>query len=93
MKPPSYRDCGEGELFCFPVGLFAAGLWNHVLGKGVGFFHFLCLGIEADVNETDMLEYLADDADNTVIAIYADGIRDGRRFIDAAGELPPGNLF
>jgi acetyltransferase len=58
-----------------------------VLGKGVGFSHFLSLGNEADVTETDMMEYLADDADTTVIAIYAEGIRDGRRFIDAARKV------
>lgn len=70
--------------FISQSGAVCGGIVDHVLGKGVGFSHFLSLGNEADVTETDMMEYLADDADTTVIAIYAEGIRDGRRFIDAA---------
>lgn len=73
--------------FVSQSGAVCGGIVDHVLGKGVGFSHFLSLGNEADVTETDMMEYLADDADTTVIAIYAEGIRDGRRFIDAARKV------
>ncbi len=73
--------------FVSQSGAVCGGIVDHVLGKGVGFSHFLSLGNEADVTETDMMEYLADDADTTVIAIYAEGIRDGRRFIDTAKKI------
>ncbi len=73
--------------FVSQSGAVCGGIVDHVLGKGVGFSHFLSLGNEADVTETDMMEYLAEDADTSVIAIYAEGIRDGRRFIDTAKKV------
>ncbi len=76
-----------GIAFVSQSGAVCGGVVDHVLGKGVGFCHFLSLGNEADVTETDMMEYLADDADTRVIAIYAEGIRDGRRFIDTAKKV------
>ena len=49
------------------------------VNKGIGFSHFLSLGNEADVNETDMIEYLGDDPDTSVIAAYVEGIQNGQR--------------
>jgi len=73
--------------FVSQSGAVCGGIVDHVLGKGVGFSHFLSLGNEADVTETDMMEYLADDPHSSVIAVYAEGIRDGRRFIEVAKQV------
>jgi acetyltransferase len=39
-----------------------------------------CLGNRCDVDECDMLEYLAGDRQTKVIAMYLESIKDGRRF-------------
>jgi Acyl-CoA synthetase (NDP forming) len=41
-------------------------------------------GNKCDVDEIDLIEYLADDPETKVIAMEIEGIRDGRRFLDVA---------
>ena len=43
-------------------------------------------GNAIDVNESDLLEYLAKDADTKIIAAYIEGVQDGRRFIRLLSE-------
>ncbi len=42
------------------------------------------LGNKIDVDDADMLSYLGADPDLDVIAVYIEGLKDGRRFLDAA---------
>ncbi len=70
--------------FLSQSGAVMGGVVDLVQGKKVGFSHFLSLGNEADVTETDIIEYLADDPATTVIAAYVEQIRDGRRFLEVA---------
>jgi acetyltransferase len=49
----------------------------------VGFSLFASLGNQADLNETDLLEALAEDAQTRVIIGYLEGVADGRRFFAA----------
>jgi len=53
------------------------------LGKAVS------VGNEADVNITDVLEYLGEDDNTRAIAIYIETIRDVRRFLDVASKITP----
>ncbi|MEW5957287.1 MAG: acetate--CoA ligase family protein, partial [Chloroflexota bacterium] len=52
--------------------------------KYLGFSRFVSLGNAADVNETDIIAYLADDPNTRVIAVYVEAIADGRRFMEVA---------
>ncbi len=70
--------------FLSQSGAVLGGVVDYVRGKGIGFSHFLSLGNEADVTETDMIEYLADDPHTGVIAAYVEQIRDGQQFIATA---------
>jgi len=45
---------------------------------------FVSYGNRADVDEADLLTFLAEDPDTTVIALYVEGFDDGRRFLEAA---------
>ena len=65
-------------------GAVMGGVVDLVQGKKVGFSHFISMGNEADVTETDLMEYLAEDPNVRVIAAYVEQIRDGRRFLEAA---------
>ena len=73
--------------FLSQSGAVLGGVVDYVKGKGIGFSHFLSLGNEADVTETDMIEYLGDDPHTQVIAAYVEQIRDGQRFISIARQV------
>jgi acetyl coenzyme A synthetase (ADP forming)-like protein len=70
--------------FLSQSGAICGGIVDYVRGKQVGFSNFASLGNEADVTETDVIEYLADDPNTRVITAYVEAIRDGRRFLDVA---------
>lgn len=52
--------------------------------KGYGFDKFVSSGNQASLDVCDYLDYLADDEDTRVIALYIEGIKDGKRFFDVA---------
>lgn len=67
--------------FISQSGAVCGGVVDHVAKRGIGFSHFLSLGNEADVDESDVMEYLAQDDDTQVIAAYIEGIQDGGKFL------------
>lgn len=73
--------------FLSQSGAVLGGIVDLVKDKGIGFAHFSSLGNEADVTETDMIEYLADDPYTKVIAAYVEQIRDGQKFIKIAKKV------
>lgn len=81
------RPAVGGIGFISQSGAVCGGIVDHVLDVGIGFSHFLSLGNEANVTETDMMEYLGDDENTNVIAIYSEGIHDGQAFIDTAKKV------
>jgi len=61
----------EGGIgFLSQSGAICGGVVDMVHGKKVGFSHFLSLGNEVDVTETDIIEYLGADPRTRVIAAY-----------------------
>jgi acyl-CoA synthetase (NDP forming) len=54
--------------------------------RGIRFSKVISYGNACDINESDLLEYLAHDADTKVIALYIEGIKDGKRFRKALEE-------
>ena len=60
--------------------------------RGLRFSKAISYGNSCDVNECDLLEYLADDPETRVIAAYIEGASDGARFRDViarAASLKP----
>jgi len=49
--------------------------------QGIRFSKVISYGNAADLNETDLLEYLSQDAETEIIAAYIEGVRDGQRFL------------
>jgi acyl-CoA synthetase (NDP forming) len=45
------------------------------------------IGNKCDVNEVDLLDYLADDPQTRVVAMHLEDVREGRRFMEAARRL------
>ncbi len=57
--------------------------------RGVGFSRFVGSGNAANTDMPDYLRYLGEDPLTDVIALYVEGLRDGRAFLDAAREVSP----
>ncbi len=66
-------------------GVFSSG-WGRWIAdfRPFGVSKVACIGNKGDVNESDLLEYLADDDETTTIGMYLEGIIDGERFTKAA---------
>ncbi|MCX6660391.1 MAG: CoA-binding protein [Candidatus Bathyarchaeota archaeon] len=65
------------------TGMFGSVLLEHILStQAYGLSKVAGLGNKADLDDSDILEYLEDDANTKVIAIYAEGIKNGRRFLE-----------
>src|SRR5450759_1281497 len=73
--------------FVSQSGAVGGGVVDLLRGKKIGFSNFASLGNEADVTESDVIEYLGEDEHTRVIAVYVEMIRDGRRFIEVARKV------
>ena len=71
--------------FIAQTGLFAAAaFWWILSAEPFGLSKIMGLGNKSDVDDAEALEYLAHDEDTEVIAIYMEGVKDGRKFLEAA---------
>jgi acyl-CoA synthetase (NDP forming) len=65
-------------------GMLSAGFLASILSRTpFGLSKIASIGNKMDVDESDMLEYLADDPETGVIALYLESIENGRRFYEA----------
>ncbi len=51
--------------------------------RGIRYSKVVSYGNAADIGESELLEYLAEDAGTEIIAAYIEGVKDGRRFLAA----------
>lgn len=70
--------------FVSQSGAFGGMFFAQVRERGLGLARFVSVGNAADVGEADVLEWLADDEETGVVGVFAEAIRDGRRFVAAA---------
>lgn len=67
------------------TGNFATHTMKYILSsEHFGVCRVIGLGNKIDVDETDALEYLADDPETSAIAIYLESFKRPRRFLEAA---------
>ena len=72
--------------FVAQTGLFLGVLFEHIISsQRFGISKVAGLGNKADVDDADILEYLVRDAQTKVVAMYIEGLSDGRRFLEVAG--------
>ena len=66
----------------------SGAMGNAILSLGsklrIGFSKFVSIGNMADIDFSDLLEYLENDNDTRVIAMYVEGLRDAKRFLRVA---------
>jgi len=75
--------------FISQSGAVGGGVVDYIRDKFIGFANFASLGNEADITETDVIEYLSEEEHTRVIAVYVEMIRDGQRFMQAARRVTP----
>lgn len=65
-------------------GSVGAALETWAQGENIGISKFAMLGNKSDIDEADLIDYLADDDETGVIALYLEGVENGREFLEAA---------
>jgi acetyl coenzyme A synthetase (ADP forming)-like protein len=72
--------------FMSQSGALCGGIIDWALARGLGFSRFLSVGNEADVNETDVIPFLAADDISRVITLYLEDVKGGPDFVAALRE-------
>ncbi len=67
-------------------GALGDAIIDYSVGTNFGIGKFVSLGNKADLNETDFLEYFAEDEETEVIIGYVEDIKDGKRFLEVASK-------
>ena len=65
-------------------GALCIGMIHYANAERIGLSRIISVGNKADVDDADLIEYLDSDPATDVIAMYIEGIRDGRKFLKAA---------
>ncbi len=65
-------------------GALCVGMIYYANGEHIGLSRVISVGNKADVDDADLIEYLDNDKATKVIAMYIEGIKDGKKFLDAA---------
>ena len=73
--------------FVSQSGAVCGGVVDYIANKHIGFSHFASLGNELDVDETDMIAYFGEHPQVKVIAAYVEGIQNGQKFLEVAGQV------
>ncbi|MBI2832575.1 MAG: CoA-binding protein [Chloroflexi bacterium] len=79
------RESGPVGLVC-QSGNNSVAIVNQARWRGIRFSKVVSYGNACDLDESDFLEYLADDPETRTIGLYLEGIKDGKRFRDALGK-------
>jgi acetyl coenzyme A synthetase (ADP forming)-like protein len=72
--------------FMSQSGALCTAVLDVALGEEVGFSSFVSLGNKADLNEIDFIQAWRDDPSTRVVMAYLEGISEGSRFIEVAGQ-------
>ncbi|CAB50201.1 acetate--CoA ligase I subunit alpha [Pyrococcus abyssi] len=70
--------------FISQSGALGAGIVYKTIKEDIGFSKFISVGNMADLDFAELMEYLADTEEDKAIALYIEGIRNGRKFIEVA---------
>ncbi|WP_297488895.1 CoA-binding protein [Thermococcus sp.] len=78
-------DARKGDIaFVSQSGALGAGIVYKTVKEGIGFSKFVSVGNMADLDFAELMEYLADTEEDKAIALYIEGVKDGRKFIEVA---------
>jgi acetyl coenzyme A synthetase (ADP forming)-like protein len=84
--PPPGPTPGD-VAFLSHSGAICAAVIDWARGQGYGLSRMVSLGNQVDVCESDLLVPVAADPYTHVLALYLEGIRDGRKFVEQARQV------
>ncbi len=70
--------------FISQSGALGSAVLDLAAYENYGFAKFISYGNAANVDESDLLAYLANDPDTDIICLYLEGVQDGTKFISIA---------
>ena len=73
--------------FISQSGAFGSAVLDWAAAKDIGISKFISIGNKIDVDEVDLLEYLAHDPLTKCIAVYVESIVRGREFLKTASKV------
>lgn len=73
--------------FITQSGTLGLALAEWTIDMGLGLCKIISTGNKANVDDVDLLEYLNNDPSTGVIAMYAEGIKRGKAFLEAARRI------
>lgn len=68
-------------------GAFGSSALDYMAGHGMGVRRFVSYGNRCDLSEHDFIDAFGADEKTKVILLYAEGLADGRKFLEAAREV------
>ena len=87
LPPGEYYSRESGNVaFLSQSGGYADRFCRDAMGLGVRFSKVVSYGNACDLNETDFLEYLAEDEQTKIIGLYNEGVKSGKRFLQVVRE-------
>ncbi len=84
---PMPRPKSGSLAFISQSGMFGGTAIRASWTQGFGLSKFISIGNQADLTVADYLLYLAEDDDTEVIALYVEGFKDARRFLEVASQV------
>ncbi|MBU4299899.1 MAG: CoA-binding protein [Nanoarchaeota archaeon] len=63
-------------------GAVGTAILDYMASRGIGVSKFVSYGNRADVDESELLQYLLADSKTKAILCYVEGLKDGRRFYE-----------
>ena len=73
--------------FVTQSGALAVAIMDKAKKEGLKFSSIVSVGNKMQISETEMLEFLAEDKNTKVIGMYLEGIKDGKKFVEVAGNI------
>jgi acetate---CoA ligase (ADP-forming) len=73
--------------FVSQSGALAVAIMDIARKENIRFSNIISVGNKMQVDESEILRYLAEDKDTKVIGMYLEGIKDGKKFIETAQEV------
>lgn len=78
----------EGVIsFVSQSGASGSAVLDLAAAEMFGFAKFISYGNAINVDESDLIEYLGNDADTKVICLYVEGVKDGKKFLETCKKV------
>lgn len=78
----------QGKIsFITQSGALGGAMLDHMSEVRMGISKFISYGNALNLDECDFLEYLGDDENTSVICLYVEQIKNGKRFLEIAKEI------